>query len=273
MSPDVDPIRHEAPEATDLGAALDTLSSIDLPTLVTEAALQTRTDRKYLIPGDQVAGLIRLLDRHLVALDIDGRRQSRYESIYFDTDELDCYLAAAHGRRRRVKVRTRAYPESGSCMLEVKRVSARGETVKDRLDHPLNARDTIGTTGRDFLVERGLAADMVDGLRVRLTTDYRRATLLDVAGARVTLDTGLRCVAPDGRQCALDDLVVVETKSPGPATGFDRALWARGIRPVPISKYCTGLAALLPSIPANRWHRTLWRHFGRDNAFRRATAA
>ncbi len=241
---------------------LGALSSIDLPTLLAAAALQTRTDRKYLIPRTAIADMVHALEPHLVALEIDGRRQSRYESMYFDTPGLDCYLAAAHNRRRRMKVRTRTYLESGACLLEIKRVSARGQTIKERLDHPVGARHAIGPTGRAFLLERGVTAPMVDDLRVRLVTDYRRATLLDSAGARITLDTGLRCTAPDGTRCGLDDLVVVETKSPGPPTGFDRALWARGIRPVPISKYGTGLAALEPSIPANKWNRTLRRHFG-----------
>jgi hypothetical protein len=58
----------------------------------------------------------------------------------------------------------------------------------------------------------------------------------------------------------------VECKSAGRATPMDRALWAVGVRPARISKYCTTLALLEPSLPANHWHRTLKRHFGAAEA-------
>ena len=66
---------------------------------------------------------------------------------------------------------------------------------------------------------------------------------------------------PAGDAVGLPGLVIVETKSPGTATFFDRALWASGCRPVSISKYCVGLAALKPELPSNKWRRTLDRYF------------
>jgi hypothetical protein len=37
-------------------------------------------------------------------------------------------------------------------------------------------------------------------------------------------------------------------------------LWANGIRPARISKYCTSLAALRPELPSNRWSRSIRRY-------------
>jgi hypothetical protein len=54
---------------------------------------------------------------------------------------------------------------------------------------------------------------------------------------------------------------VVETKSANLPSQSDRWLWAHGIRPSRISKFCTGLAALHPELPANKWHRTLQKHW------------
>lgn len=59
----------------------------------------------------------------------------------------------------------------------------------------------------------------------------------------------------------LAGLALVETKTAGPPCAVDRALWRLGYRPVTISKYCTGLAALAPELPANKWNRVLRRHF------------
>jgi hypothetical protein len=55
----------------------------------------------------------------------------------------------------------------------------------------------------------------------------------------------------------LDDAVILETKSGSRAGPLDRHLWAHGVRPSRISKFATGMAALCPDLPANRWNRTL----------------
>src|SRR5438034_451600 len=91
----------ESPAGTLLGGALSTLSRIDLLTVQTAADLQTRVDRKYVVPPGAVHRVISELEAELCVLEIDGARQSRYESVYFDTPALDCYRAAAHGRRHR----------------------------------------------------------------------------------------------------------------------------------------------------------------------------
>jgi hypothetical protein len=244
-----------------LDGILASMSSIDLVALQSAADLQTRVDRKYLVAPATVLRLFRAQESQLCVLEIDGARRSRYESVYFDTPQLDSYRATAHGRRHRVKVRTRSYLDSGLCMLEIKRASARGGTIKDRMDYPLHSRHRIELSGRDFLLHHAVGTAMVDALRVTLVTEYIRTTLLAPDGSRTTIDRGLRCVSPEGDSCTVGDLAVVETKSAGLPTAVDRALWRLGHRPEPISKYGTGLAALTPSLPANKWNRTLHRHF------------
>ncbi len=99
-------------------------------------------------------------------------------------------------------------------------------------------------------------------LRPTLTTAYDRITLyLPADQARVTIDTGLSWTLTDGRRLAPADLVIVETKSARAVGAVDRLLWSAGHRPTSISKYGTGLAALRPELPSNRWHRVLHRHF------------
>ncbi len=96
-----------------------------------------------------------------------------------------------------------------------------------------------------------------------LVTSYRRGTLfLPATASRVTIDTDLSWY--DGRQrLRLPELAIVETKTSSTPSGTDRQLWRRGHRPVRISKYCTGLAALRQDLPAWRWHRVLCRYFSR----------
>jgi hypothetical protein len=140
----------------------------------------------------------------------------------------------------------------------------REQTVKDRLDHPLAARTALDEVGRTFVAERVALPDAdLASLAPTLTTTYRRTTLVDLGlGSRVTCDAGLVLADPAGRSAAMTDHVLVETKAAGSAGAADRLLWRAGIRPVRISKYAVGMAALRPDLPANRWHRVLRDHFG-----------
>ena len=241
---------------------------VTLEEIQERADLQTRVDRKYVVPTDLFVELLEA-HPHLGVLEIDGLRRFGYESVYFDTADLASYRGAAYGRRRRFKVRTRTYTDAGDCVFEVKVKGGRGETVKERLPYVLGDAATITPAAAAFaqeILHESLpdAVSLVRSLSPTLVTTYDRMTFVDAAaGTRLTCDTSLRCAMPDDdAHVTLDGQVVLESKSPGPATAIDRWLWARGRRPDQISKYCVGLAALDSDLPSNKWHRTLVRHFG-----------
>ena len=243
----------------------DTLAPLSLEEVLAVADLQIRTDRKYLVEPAEFAGLVDELGAGLGILEIGGIRSFRYESVYFDTPALASYLGAAHGRRRRFKVRTRTYLDSGDCMLEVKTRSGRGETVKTRMPYDIGRRSSLDAAGLDF-VRTHAALPTGATLAPALTTTYRRSTLVDLAtGARLTCDADLECSSPAGASVALPGELLVETKSAGRPTVADRFLWRNGVRPVAVSKFCVGMAALDPALPANKWNRILRRHFDRTH--------
>ncbi|MFI7539994.1 polyphosphate polymerase domain-containing protein [Actinoplanes sp. NPDC049599] len=76
-------------------------------------------------------------------------------------------------------------------------------------------------------------------------------------GARLTIDTRLVWELPDGSSVSAPDWAIVETKSAAGASTADRLLWSLRHRPRVVSKYGTGLAALRPDLPANRWRPAL----------------
>lgn len=239
------------------------LVPVGLEELVERAELLTRVDRKYLVPLDDVSSLVRTLPRDAQVLEIASRRLFEYESVYFDTPDLLAYHLAAHRRRRRFKVRTRTYVDSAQCWIEVKTRGARGTTIKDRVPHLLDDRTTVDPASP--FVTATLAAHGIAGAEAMswvptLMTRYRRATiLLPDSDSRLTVDVDL--LWHDGRRpLQLQGLAVVETKTGSTASAADRLLWAHGHRPLSISKYATGLAALRPELPATRWRRTLRRH-------------
>ena len=219
-------------------------------------------DRKYVVATAELDALLTGV-AGLRVLEIDGRRSSRYESTYLDTVDLDSWTASAHARRRRWKVRTRVYADTGETWLEVKTRGSRGATVKERLPHDdlLEISDASGAWVRGRLGAAHVHGVDPRGLVPTLHTSYRRTTLLLDAGAgRVTIDRDLRWVSGHGT-AEVGDVLVVETKSatarPGP---LDRRLWELGHRPVRISKYGTGLALLTPDLQRNRWHRVTTQH-------------
>ncbi|MEU1757116.1 polyphosphate polymerase domain-containing protein [Micromonospora matsumotoense] len=243
--------------------ALAQLTPIGLAELTERAALQTRFDRKYLLPLAEIPHLLAGLDRTDQVLEIDGRRSFRYESIYFDTADLVCFRLTARRRRRRFKIRTRTYLDSGLCWLEVKTEGTRGGTVKERLPYRPDDSGTL-TPGRPFV--DGVLAALSTGPALTfsptLTTSYLRSTLyLPATASRATIDVALHWEDRQGRRLALPELAIIETKTGSTASHVDRLLWRQGHRPVAVSKYATGLAALDPGLPAARWRRTLRRHF------------
>ncbi len=87
------------------------LPAVTLAELETEYALLTRVDRKYIVSPAVWADVMAEVEG-LRALEIEGVRSFGYESVYFDTPELDSYRDAARRRPARYKVRTREYLEA-----------------------------------------------------------------------------------------------------------------------------------------------------------------
>ena len=241
------------------------LAPITLDALLVNASLQTRVDRKYLLPRAALEPVLVHLGHDTQVLEIDGVRAFGYESIYFDTPGNDSYLMAARKRRHRFKIRTRSYLDSAECYLEVKTRGGRSLTVKDRLEYSIHNRAQLTTEARDYtnavLRESGIVGAEQFELAPVLTTRYRRSTLyIPTSQSRATIDLSLSW-SDDAAELDLPELAVVETKSGSTPSAVDRLLWSHGHRPASLSKFGTGRAALRPDLPSNKWNRILTRHF------------
>jgi VTC domain len=245
--------------------AAERLPSASLDEVNAAAALQTRVDRKYVIPVAAARELLGRLSQTHHRLSVAGRGATTYGTIYFDSPDWQSFRAHAQGRRRRWKIRTRLYHEDGFCRLEIKTKDGRGNTVKHGM--PLADSDfgVLGVAGQAFLTER-LAADgftirpheLSPGVRI----DYVRGTYCDLsAGTRMTIDAGLTAVL-GGRTVRQDPgFVIVETKGGLRPSGPDAELRAMGIRETSLSKYSCSLSLLDPSLPGHRWVRMADRYF------------
>ncbi len=244
-------------------AALARFMRVDLGELERVASLQTRVDRKYLLPAHRGTELLGALHGEVAVLCIDGARRFRYDTIYLDTPDLDSYLSTAHRRRHRFKVRIRTYTDAAFAVLEVKRKGRRGETVKVRTPHPVEAGATLTAAAATFIDGTLGRPGLAGRLRPVLATSFVRTTLLDRRdGSRATLDSEVDLGIPGGEAVVLGEHSILETKSVGAATEADRWLWAHGHRPTSFSKFCIGMALQHAELPANKWNRTLRRDLG-----------
>jgi hypothetical protein len=188
-------------------------------------------------------------------------------TTYLDTDELDL-LRAPGPIRRRLRIREYASaPDLGSpgtltgvAYLELK-ASADGHRAKARvaIAQPTIERLLAGETPHAAfeVLARRTAADWLTGatFRPRMTTWYRRTSMIAPCGLRVTLDHGVAFCAPTfatvpGGLAAPSDVVgtwpptVLEIKASGPLpTWLAREL--HGLEPsTGLSKFEAGMRAV-----------------------------
>lgn len=252
------------------------MKSVSLEELNAEAAMLTRVDRKYVLRSAELTGILTRLEQEAPdtrVLTIDGRTAHSYRSVYFDTPDLASFMMAARPRRRKFKLRTRTYLDTGASFLEFKAEGARGVTVKSRYD--LTDADAGPATGDRLSpgavawAEELLGQARATGVDIHATDlgpvmwgTYDRTTFLLPHGiGRATVDTNLTWRGVGTGTLDRPDLVIVETKSGSRPSDIDRMLWHCGHRPSKISKFGTGMAALHPELPHNRWNRVLRDHF------------
>lgn len=241
--------------------AITRLEAVGLSELMEHGELMTRVDRKYVVSRDQLPCLLTDLPATTRVLEIDGRREFGYRSTYLDTPDYRSFLTSGRSHRGRWKVRGRTYLDTGTSFLETKTVGPRGRTVKQRITQP-EPRSFLTVEGAAF-VAGVIGAEHARALRPVLVTEYRRSTfLLPRSDARVTVDVDLGWTSlVNGSDLDRNRIAIVETKTGSTPSTLDRQLWAMGHRPVRISKYGVGMAALDPDLPQLKWHRAMERHF------------
>lgn len=218
-------------------------------------ALQDRTDTKYVFHIDHLVCMLPVLAGQYRMLEIDGVRQQRYRTLYFDTDDFALYHLHHARRRNRYKVRSRLYQDTGRACFEIKHKTSADRTVKERLWTPGLVSDLTPDVS-SFLREH-LPTD-VSGLKPRLWNTFGRITLVSTQRPeRVTIDLGLRFRSAH-HTVALPGIVITEVKQAGHARNSDviRLMRAARIRPRGFSKYCIGVSLLYPDVKHNNFKPT-----------------
>lgn len=224
------------------------LEPVALDVLEAGPLLTWRHDCKYVVSPTVLDGLVDLLNREFLVLEIDGRRVFRYRTRYFDSDDLKCYHDHRQGRRRRYKIRTRSYLDSDLHYLEVKLKSLRGTTLKMRRPYRHEGSELSSPEARSFVadaIREAYGSFRDHPLRPRLDVEYARTTLTSRTGnQRVTIDRRISFQVDSGRSCRVPRKCwIIESKGPSGNGTMDAALRRQGHHPVRrCSKYCIGMA-------------------------------
>ena len=231
---------------------LEQLPSITLAEMK-DIRLMNRIDKKYLATISQLEQLLVMVQGKYMVQEIEGKRYSRYHTIYLDTPDEEMYTIHHNGRLVRQKVRMRTYLDSGDTFLEVKNKNNHGRTKKKRIT--VKGLHTLHEDDGDLLLAKHskyLLADLVPKVENR----FERITLVNMDKTeRLTIDCHVKFhhLETDIHD-TFDRLVIIELKRDGNVySPVKKILRDLRIKPSGFSKYCMGSALTKPSLKRNRF--------------------
>jgi hypothetical protein len=217
--------------------------------------LMNRTDTKFIFNIRHFAPVMEQIVKDYRVLEVEGKRLSRYETLYYDTGQFDLYNEHHKGKLNRYKIRHRTYIESDIGFLEVKFKNNKGRTIKTRISQKEVPQAWQGEC-ESFLNQT--LPFTPHTLQPVIWINYNRLTLVNRHSAeRLTIDLGLEFVRDNVSQ-KLDKLVIAEVKQEKRrASPFMNVMKKHYIREGSISKYCMGIAFTCNNVKKNNFKSKL----------------
>lgn len=214
-------------------------------------SLMDRTDTKFMFHIHRLPEILEALKNEYQILEIDGKRNFAYRSLYYDTDKLTFYNKHHAGFADRYKVRYREYVETGDVFFEIKHRSNKGRTQKKRI-HLDELALSLDETTQNFLSEKTHGIEL--NIKPQLWINFNRITLVNTQQPeRVTLDTHLSFEI-NGKVTGFENLVIAESKvDRATPSAFVRCMKNMHIRKGSVSKYCLGIIHMFPEVKSNRF--------------------
>ena len=233
-----------------LSKCLSTYSPISLDEMES-VKLMNRVDTKYVCHANQLPAILSAAKEDYRVQEVAGKRIATYDTVYYDTADLQMYMRHHDQQLNRRKVRVRTYVDTGAEFLEVKKKNNRGRTKKKRIDYQSD-------TAVDFIAKH--TPYNWSDLHPAERTAFERITLVNNAKTeRLTIDFNLRFEAIDSHETAdLGPAVIIELKRDGfRPSKMQHILRDMRIFPMKISKYCIGVAMTIPTVKHNRFKEKL----------------
>jgi hypothetical protein len=217
--------------------------------------LMDRTDTKYTFSLEQLSSVLDEARPFYRVLEVEGKRISRYKTLYYDTSNFSLYTKHHNGELNRYKIRHRTYVESNIAFLEVKFKNNKGRTIKDRIK---KADVPLQWEGEAEAFLQSKTPFNVNDLVPVLWVNYSRLTLVNKSSAeRLTIDLNLEFIK-DNRTKNFNNLVIAEVKQEKrKASPFTALMKKHHIREGSISKYCMGIASTEKEVKKNNFKEKL----------------
>lgn len=223
--------------------------------------LMNRIDTKYMIHEDMLPELLERVKNDYRVQVVAGKQVADYQTLYYDTEDLNMYTIHHNGKLCRQKMRTRTYLDSNLSFLEVKRKDNRGRTKKQRIKIPLMVFDNVhSSTDAEKFISSVLPEYAIDQLVPQLYNNFKRITLVNNEKTeRLTIDghlffknmqTGVERYAPG--------FMIVELKQDGTTPSLIRDIFQQQkVFSSGFSKYCLGTILTNPNAKINRFKTKL----------------
>jgi hypothetical protein len=215
---------------------LSRFEQIDFSSMNHQLFYKERRDTKFAFPIQEFNAILASLENQYVLLVHNDKACVGYSTLYYDTDNLQSYMAHHNGRGNRKKLRVRTY-QDGNSFYEIKTKTNTGLTVKERNTEVSSA---------------------FDDLTPQLKVNYNRITLYDKAfQEKLTFDFNLSFSKGES-QLNLQSVVIGESKKmKGSSSFFVETMKKKRIKKTSYSKYCFGMALLCKEIKKNNFKMTI----------------
>ena len=217
--------------------------------------LLNRVDSKYVFKQDQLPNFLGWLSGNYRVLEVNNHRSISYNSVYFDTPNFTLYHEHHCGKKNRLKIRFRNYVENDLTFFEIKFKTNRGRTLKSRMSYP-GIENAIQGQAKHFLESQTNL--LATNLRAVLSVHYKRITLVHrKLNERITFDTDIRFENEFG-SLMVPHLTLAEVKQERSERSlFTSLMKSNDIHEGFISKYCFGLAGLVPKLRKNNFKKMI----------------
>ncbi len=213
--------------------------------------LMNRSDTKFIFRRELLTTILEQVRDEYFVLEVEGVRNSRYETLYYDTEDFKLFHQHRCDKASREKIRLRTYLESDLHFFEIKKKTNKGKTIKARIQRSEQTAQFSERT-HDFLQNKS----DTDGSELvpKLWTKNSRITLVNKnLPERLTIDTDLLFCNMEKEE-SLSELVIAELKQEKKQrSAFTDIMRCKRIPEISISKYCFGVIFLYEHIRMNNF--------------------
>ena len=171
--------------------------------------LMDRIDTKFIVPISVLYELLEVVSDYYV-LEINGFRNSLYDTTYFDTINYDMFMDHAYDIENRQKIRVRKYLCNDLKFLEIKTKVDEGRTLKKRIK--VKHKGLKRKKNQEFISKYSKYDLSV--LQKSLRTEFERFTLVNPEKTeRITIDTSLHFINKKmNKEVYIEDVAILELK-------------------------------------------------------------